>query len=641
MNFFQHQEDARRQSRRLVVFFLLAVVLIIASVNAAVGIVALLVSGEPVSVEAWLAKPWWMTVSLLTLLVIVVGSIFRMHQLRQGGDAIAEWSGAKRLDMHSRDYRERAYINVAEEMAIASGMPLPSLWVMEREAGINAFVAGLQPTEAALVVTRGALEQLDRDELQGVIGHEFSHIFHGDMRLNVRLMGLLAGILAIGQVGGLMLRSTGAGISHRSNAQARGVMFGAGAALMAIGYVGLFFGRLIKASVSRQREYLADASAVQYTRNSDGIASALAKIGGFSFGSNLVGARAEEMSHMCFGETLRMNFGGLLATHPPLKSRIERIDPHFGIKQRSREKRAEPQPDASFERGSQMAEAMGFAAMSQDVISVNAAAVVETVGNPSASHVEYAHALHQAMPDMLSVAVHGLAGARAAVMATLLGDSEELRAARTKIISSAIDDKAAAEVADIYASAETQWPRLRLAVVDLALPQLKSMPTAERKRFIKLIGELIAADRRMSLFEFTLLAVLRRHLPYSEKRNKRPTSFSFQKVEREIALMLSLVIRVGGDSADADARYARLLRTFVRSEIPRDSLPRLDAKSLTTALDKLQTLVPILKSTLIEALVECTLHNGHITIKEAELLRAISETLDCPLPPLIDTNNNQ
>jgi Zn-dependent protease with chaperone function len=637
MNFFQHQEDARRQSRKLLFYFALAVLLIVVAVNAAVGLVILVVSDQTVSVRSWFEQPWWAVVSGLTLLAVVFGSFRRMLQLGQGGDAIAEWAGATRMDMHSQRQRDRVFINVAEEMSIASGTPLPSLWVMEREGAINAFVAGLMPTEAALVVTRGCLDQLDRDELQGVIGHEFSHIFHGDMRLNARLMGVLAGILAVGQIGGLMLRSTGAGVSHRRGAQTYAVVLAAGFALMSIGYIGLFFGRLIKASVSRQREFLADASAVQYTRNGAGIVGALTKIRDFSFGSTLVGARSEEMSHMCFGETLRVSFGGLLATHPPLDQRIHRIDPHFGVKQRGKARLAEEQLNANAGSTESLAASMGFTAFTQDVISVNALEVVESVGNPAPAHVEYAHVLHEAIPVQLSIALHGKITARRAVMAMLLGEDQKYIDKCLRIITSAEGADVSIHVTQLHALVKTQWSRLRLAVVDLALPQLKLMTFEERKVFLKTVGDLVAADGRLSLFEFTLLTILRRHLPGSTKRNKRATRFSYQAVEREIALLLSLMIRVGDDGEGADQRYAQLLKSFTPTGIDRHSLPGLNGKSLNAALEVLQTLVPVLKASLIQALVECVLHNGHISIVEAELLRAVSETLDCPLPPLIGT----
>ncbi len=638
MNFFQHQESARRQSRKLVFYFALAVLLIIVAVNAAVAAVTMLVSDQAVTLHAWFEQPWWSIVSISTLLAIVLGSIWRMHQLRQGGDAIAEWAGATRMDMSSQKQRDRQFINVAEEMAIASGTPLPSLWVMEREGAINAFVAGLSPTDAALVVTRGCLDQLDRDELQGVIGHEFSHIFHGDMRLNVRLMGVLAGILALGQIGGLMLRSTGAGVSRRRVGQGYAAVLAGGLALLAIGYIGLFFGRLIKASVSRQREYLADASAVQYTRNTAGIAGALAKIRDFSFGSRLAGARSEEMSHMCFGATLRAGFGGLLATHPPLDQRIHRIDPHFEIKSRSRERAAEARVNAGADRTDALAASMGFAAMTQDVISVDASDVVESVGNPAPAHIEYAHALHESIPTELSIALHTAVTARYAVMAMLLGEDREYIDRRVRIIANTHGTDVAERVARLHSLVQNEWARLRLAAVDLALPQLKSMAFDERKDFMQLVAGLVAADGRMSLFEFTLMAILRRHLPLSPKRGRRPTIFTYNAVERDIALLLSLVIRIGGDTSEAEQRYTRLLRTFTRSQIDRESLPDKSGKSLAAALDRLRGLVPVMQASLIQALVECVLHDGHIAIKEAELLRAIAETLDCPLPPLIETS---
>ena len=641
MNFFQHQEGARRQTHKLIGYFIFAVLLIVLVVNGVVGLVVLMVTEQPNNtLYQWIEQPWWCVVSVITLLVIVGGSIRRVHQLREGGDAIAEWAGAKRLDMYSRRQQDKVFINVAEEMAIASGMPLPSLWVMEREGGINAFVAGMRPSEAALVVTRGCLEQLDRDELQGVIGHEFSHIFHGDMRLNIWLMGVLAGILAIGQMGGLMLRSTGAGISYRRNAKTLGVVLVTGIALLLVGAVGLFFGRLIKASVSRQREYLADAAAVQYTRNTHGIAGALVKIRDTHYGSHLIGARAEEMSHMCFGATLSARFGKRLATHPPLDKRIQRIDPYFMVKARSRARARQLQENSEKVPNDTLTTSRGFAALSQDVVSIHARDVVESIGNPGTGHIAYAQALHAAIPVQFSLALHEKMGAKWLVMAMLLGSKQPHIDKRKQIISLSEGVATADSVVELHTLAQAQWPRLRLAVVDLALPQLKMLCFDERKQFMRTVGDLVVADGKTSLFEFTLLAILRRHLPFSPVVETRHTFFTYKPVEQEIALLLSLMIRVGGDSDDANTRYTQLLRTFTRNVINRQSLPTLGSKTLNVVLGKLQNLAPILKASVIESLIECVLHNGHIKIQEAELLRAVAEMLDCPLPPLIDTHQN-
>ena len=214
-------------------------------------------------------------------------------------------------------------------MAIASGTPTPPVYMMQEEPGINAFAAGFTPSDAVVGVTRGCVGQLSRDELQGVIGHEFSHILNGDMRLNIRLMGVLFGILVVGLIGSILLRSSlyGSALQSRSSrGNSTQVLLIIGGVLMLVGFIGTLVGNLIKASVSRQREFLADASAVQFTRNPSGIAGALKKIGGFEAGSEMMNPHAPESSHMFFGRAVSSGFNSLFATHPPLEERIARLD---------------------------------------------------------------------------------------------------------------------------------------------------------------------------------------------------------------------------------------------------------------------------------------------------------------------------
>ena len=273
--------------------------------------------GEP-SVGLWQPDLFlWST--LATLAVILIGSVTKTLELHRGGSAVAEMLDGRLINSNSTDLDERKLLNVVEEMAIASGVPVPQVYVMDNEAGINAFSAGFSTSDAAIGVTRGGMKKLSRDELQGVIGHEFSHILNGDMRLNLRLMGLIFGILCLTVVGRVLLRTRG-----RKNPLPL-----LGLALVIIGWVGVFFGRLIQAAVSRQREFLADASAVQFTRNPGGLAGALKKIGGLASGSQLTSAHALEASHLFFANGMRNSLFGIMATHPPLPERIRALDPSF------------------------------------------------------------------------------------------------------------------------------------------------------------------------------------------------------------------------------------------------------------------------------------------------------------------------
>ena len=319
MNFFEHQAAARRASTRLVVLFALAVIGIVLAVDFASWIVFSGAGRREGGSGALLVFT-----TFATLAIIGLGSLYRIASLRGGGEPVALQFGGVPVPEDTSDFNLRRLRNVVEEIAIASGVPVPKIYVLEQETAINAFAAGYSPSDAVIAVTRGALDRLNRDELQGVIAHEFSHILNGDMRLNIRLMGILFGILMLAIIGRKVLQFGGRGRDSRGAA----AILMAALVAMIVGYIGLFFARMIKAGVSRTRESLADASAVQFTRQTQGLAGALKKIAGIAEGSKLNDrADAEEASHMLFGDGV--GFSGLFATHPPLLKRIQALEPQF------------------------------------------------------------------------------------------------------------------------------------------------------------------------------------------------------------------------------------------------------------------------------------------------------------------------
>ena len=332
MDFFAQQEKTRKKTKWLVIYFILAV----AAMIVAIYIASLLIfsgvqlhqhrfNDEQPQFDLWNPQIF-LGVALGTIAVILIGSSYKTMALAAGGSAVSEMMGARLVSANTTDPDERKLLNVVEEMAIASGVPVPQVYVMDDENGINAFAAGHKPGDATVTVTRGCMKLLSRDELQGVIGHEFSHILNGDMRLNLRLMGTIFGILCLAIIGRILLQTARGG--GRSRGQNPLPILGL--ALLIIGYIGVFFGRLIQAAVSRQREFLADASSVQFTRNPNGITGALKKIGGLGEnGSRLAHARSEELSHMFFSNGISEAFIGLLETHPPLDERIRAFDPNF------------------------------------------------------------------------------------------------------------------------------------------------------------------------------------------------------------------------------------------------------------------------------------------------------------------------
>src|SRR5690554_5144476 len=372
MNFFEQQAQARRSTTRLVVLFAMAVVGIVLAIDLAVAAVA---------------GPNWGLLAfttLATLAVIGLGSLYRLASLRGGGDSVALQFGGTPVPQDTTDASLRRLRNVVEEISIASGVPVPSLYVLENEAAINAFAAGYSPDDAAVAVTRGALDRLNRDELQGVIAHEFSHILNGDMRLNIRLMGVLFGILVLALIGRKIIE----GSRGRGSRGAGGVLVAA-LGLMVVGYIGLFFARLIKAGVSRRRESLADASAVQFTRQTAGLAGALKKIGGYEAGSYLRAADPEEVSHMLFSPGARL--ASLFATHPPLTERIRALDPSFREEDYVRVGFTDQRAAAAAEPASG---AQAFAAAAAaPVAGRRSDSIAASMGRPDASQVALAQSL--------------------------------------------------------------------------------------------------------------------------------------------------------------------------------------------------------------------------------------------------------
>ena len=542
--------------------------------------------------------------------------------------------GARRVVPDTKDINERRLVNVVEEMSIASGTPVPRIYVLDNEPAINAFVAGLRPTETVLVVTRGSLENFDRDELQGVIGHEYSHIFNGDMRINVRLMAVLAGILIIAQAGRVLMRS-----SSRSRGKGSGQAGLIGLGLFIIGYVGLFFGGLIKASISRQREFLADASSVQFTRNPDGIAGALWKIKQHMEGSLLNNSHSDDISHFCFGEAVRFRLTSLMATHPPLEDRIRAIDPGYISRAGSGQLKKPGSPESISQLpGKIHTAAAGFAPAATAMAQISADKVGNSVGEVNASHLEYAERLHAAIPDELLQAVHEIDSVQNAVYAMVIaGMREEDRKPALDILytgSSWIDtDKITALSIQVKAAGA----RSRLALINMALPSLKSMPEIQQTGFLTTLESLIKSDKRYTVFEFALFTILNGHLTEAAGRNTREKYFKYTDVIREINILLSILARTGADDDNAAGLvHDRIIRLFTNESL--SLVPKSDCTLtvISSALHELNLLSPLLKKTVIEACADCVIHDGKVLPAEAELLQAISVSLDCPLPPILE-----
>jgi Zn-dependent protease with chaperone function len=642
MNFFEAQESARTRSRTLVVLFVAAVIAIIGAIYAVVHF-----SMGP-GVRGGIDPALLLVVAFFTSALVAIGSAVRTVQLRQGGARVAELLGGRRIRHGSTDEAERRLINVVEEMAIASGTPLPAIFVMDNEAGINAFAAGYTVDDAAVAVTRGALDQLNRSELQGVIAHEFSHILNGDMRLNIRLMGLLFGILLLAIVGrGLMYSGGGRGRRSGGNAGQIAIL---GLALVAVGYIGVFFGKLIQAAVSRQREYLADAAAVQFTRDPDGISGALRKIGGV--GSRLSDHHAQEAGHFFFANGVGSALTSLLATHPPLADRIRRIDTRFDAE--SLQQRPAPAAPAAGRAGGSVAAGMaGTAAMAGTAdfaqsapgpgAIVTGATLIASIGTPEPRHVAYAARLLDSLPERVRTAAHDSEGAVALLTALLLhrDDAEALARQQQIVQQHSAGDTLWEDALGLASDLDGLGAQARLPVLDLLLPALRELTPAQQRAVRGTARELVAADNRLDMFEFALLHVLRRQLADpGDAKGQSPSdrgARSLAALQAEVELLLSATAW-SGTSDPAEARRSFDAGAAVVSRQVGDmALRARDAirmAEVDTALGSARASAPAVRRQLLEACAVVAAHDGRIQAQEAEMMRAVAEAIDCPMPPI-------
>jgi Zn-dependent protease with chaperone function len=569
-----------------------------------------------------------------TLVVVGGGSLFKIAQLRGGGRVVAEELGGRRITPDTSVPIEQRVVNVVEEMAIASGTPTPPVYLLDNEPGINAFASGFTPRDAVIGVTRGAAERLSRDELQGVIAHEFSHILNGDMRLNIRLIGLLHGILIIGMLGYYVLRATAApGYRRRRSREGNPLpLLVLAAGLMAIGFFGTFFGNLIKAAVSRQREFLADAAAVQFTRHPEGLAGALKKIGGLVFGSKVGSPNAPEASHMFFGRATS-GFTALFSTHPPLAERIRRIDSSWDG--------TFPALSAAETPGVPPIEAAGVAALSGGLASAPhgpggfLAGALDDIGQPGDAHVRYAARLLAGLPPAVASAAHEPYGARAVVYALLLDRRPEPRRIQLAHLAAA-DPDVHDETLKLAPDIERLDVMARLPLVDVALPALRALTPAQYGQFKRNLSALVLADPGVDVFEWALQRIVLRDLETHHGRIK-PPRVRFHAVAplfRPCELLLSALAYAGHRSGEAAGRafeegWAALGLPPSRLRAPEDC----GYDALDRALAALDEAAPAVKRRVLQAAVACIASDRTVTASEAELLRAVAASIGCPIPP--------
>jgi Zn-dependent protease with chaperone function len=670
MDFFEQQERARRQTSLLLAYFAAAVVVIVAVGYVIFASLALpflkpLPHGPRIH-NIPIAIFWLMGEALLhpvnylrwtwdlhlfagfaagAVLTVALGSFWKIRQLAAGGPVVAESLGGRRVAPDAVEPDEQKLRNVVEEMAIAAGIPVPELYVLDDERGINALAAGHSRSDVAIGVTRGCLKLLDRDELQGVIAHEFSHILNGDTRLNMRLMGVAHGILWPVIVGRVFVRGEnrpaepGESILDEDVSVTRMPFMFIGYLLLAAGSIGLPFMRLLKSAICREREWLADAAAVQFTRYPAGIAGALKKIGGLYKQGRLDTPHAETASHLYFANSSFIPWFGFLSTHPPLVKRIQAIDPAFD----GQLPKVKPLPPSQFEREQQYEQAVGFALA---IEKLQPDSMFSAAGSPLVEHIRRAAALRLGLGPAISAAARSPASARALIYSLLLSPDEPTRAGQLELLGQKLDAATLGQVNDLLPDLQSLDPRVKLPLIDLSLPALRHLDPAEYHQFAQLVQDLIESDSAIDLFEYTLQKRLFRHLrPYYELVAPPPRSyFSLESLVEECSVLLSALAHLGQENESAEA--AAFQRGADYLDAPQGAVQLLSGESrslarVDSALDRLAQASPSVKRNVLLACAQTVAADGQVLCREAELLRAIADALDCPIPPFIEALESQ
>ncbi len=648
MNFFAQQDIARRNARLLTLMFLAAVLLLIVLTNAAFA--AFLYFTQQYNVYAggqgdmrgffsYFSWTRFGSVGLGITATVAMVVLVKWVQLSTGGRAVAEAMGGSRILPQSRDKAERRCLNVVEEMALAANMPVPPVYVLNDERGINAFAAGITPADAVIAVTRGTVEHLKRHELQGVIAHEFSHILNGDMRLNIRLAAMLKGITFIGDVGHFLLRSSNRTRTGGSAKRGEGSLSILGLALWLLGWLGGLAAGFIKAAISRQKEFLADACAVQYTRDPEGIGDALKVIGGYLPGTLVHAARAAEMSHIFFGQ-IEHRLWQVFATHPPLEQRIRRIDTDWDgqfIERKVKHYQEQPsRPGAAAVGVGRAALVAAAAAAAAAIIELEDGEIPPTVEDadfgPSPEDLEASTASAHALPVAFVSHSHDPLGASALVMALLVSKQSEVASQQLQMIGDTRVTGLEALVNTLATGVQELEMHQRMPLIELCLPALKAMSSSQYRVFKDTLLQLIHADARTELYEWCLFQLVRHYLDpeFIKVKPSRARYRKLDKVDYHLRVALSVLAHEG--SGDAEAAFRRGADELGLTKLALMPLDQCNVAAFSRAVHTLADCYPLLKPRVLKAMALTASEDGEICPREQELVASMAAVMDCPLP---------
>lgn len=666
MDFFARQDNARRKTGLLLFYFItaVAVTILLAYWIPVLGWYLYQSNYGPRHIQPQLTcwhPDLFALVCGATLIVVLCGALFKIASLRRGGgESVAVMLGGRQVYPDTDDYFEKRLLNVVEEMAIASGVPVPPVYVMEHERGINAFAAGFTHSDAVVAVTCGAMTGLTRDELQGVIAHEFSHILNNDMQMNITLMGIIHGLLILGLTGRIILEFSARSSSRRSKDSGQVVVFAiaAGLILWMVGSCGMLFAKLIKSAISRTRERLADASAVQFTRNPPGLANALKKIGGLSFGSRISAPNAEQASHMFFGNGLG---NSIFSTHPPLAERVRWLEPSFDGNfpevtyrdLRDQLARFEGAPLEKEEDKTDFVDLFtkpGKVAVTAAVLDAatkpqfrpnNPEALIDSVGAPMEHHAEAAKWLVASIPEKVKEHARDPYGARMLIYFLLLDHNEEIRTRQIAIIQKQAEAEVFAVLKATLPETEVLTPEMRLPVIHLSIPALRFLSAGQYAAFRNVVKQLIDADQHVALFEYALQRVLIHHLDPVFNGKPKPKVVNYYAIRglpNETSVVLSVLARAGTENETQAVQAFREAVNNIPAPGTRFEFVEEEQctwENLDAALDKLNEGSFKVKKWVLGAALACLMHDRQITVDEVELFRAIADTLGCPVPPWV------
>ena len=693
MDFFAAQEFRRRKTKWLIALYVLAVISIIVGIYVVVAI-AMGFANQHIPAEAGGDFSGGMTaetfslfhptlfgiVAGINLLVIGGASISKIIELRGGGEHVASSLGGVRIPKSTSDPAQRRLLNVVEEMALASGISVPPVYLLPNEPTINAFAAGFTPADAVIGVNQGTLDQLNRDELQGVIAHEFSHILNGDMRINIRLISILFGIQMLATIGYFVLRSMG-GYGHRTRSRSGDDKGGAGAilaiavALLIFGSIGQFFARWIKASLSRQREYLADASAIQFTRYPQGLGGALKLIGATKGGSAMKTPAAEQVSHMFFADSFSSMTFSMFSTHPPLVPRIQQIDADFQgdfqgyiqVRQKMAQRREADRIKKEKQRDDSTQTPFGQMLPPEiaERFSIDPMTLLASIGAPDPTDVKRSQALIEQLPEKIKQAAHHPYSARCVAFAMLIDDDDQCADLQWQHLKKTEGPQTVETTRRLLPAISDLHLIFRLPLMEMIQGSLADLSPPQYQTFRATVEQLVQLDSKTSLFEFVVRHHLLMHLDrrFDYRKQPRVKFTSSSQLKQEIRLMLSAFASASElgsvleTSREADVNLNRQAYALavsvvetqniptqnIRSEISdaANELEPTDATPLDWTVDQLESCMTVLhqasmsvKKQFLYAAAVLITFDHEITTTEAEFFRAVAESLDCPVPVL-------